>query len=854
MGAIPRPVWLVAALATTFLLGAPQIAHARPSQQVPVGARALGMGGAFCSIADDATALYWNPAGLPFIGHQEITGSHADLFNSGIVDNLAAFVLPLSPHQAAAIDWYHSGFQDTELDFGENRIDLSYGHRINSLVSVGATMKYLTRKTALDGSTVRNGGGLGFDLGVIATPIDRLRAALVAQDFTNTKVKYTGGDGTAVAFPRNIRAGISYGLRRDLTVAFDADDRWHAGAEYRLLDLLSLRAGLQNDWSGPDGMTWSAGLGIKWGVLRFDYALVDHPTLGSTSHFGVTLAFNFNPSQIRIEKVEARDLYASLYKTYSRDPFGTIRIRNMDDSPIATKIRVFVPDLMSVPSEQDVILRPRASQEVPMTAVFSDRVLGERGDRPVQVQVSATYQSRRLPRTEKSTGRCVTYGPGAIDWGAGVSQAAAFVTTRDPAVDAFARDATRTAALMGGVSASNRNLTFTAAIFDALSVLGVTYVPDPNNPYSTISATPRAVDTVSYPRETLARRTGDCDDTSVLLAALLGNVGIATKLVDVPGHLFLLVDTGIHARNQLALGLDESRYVVVGDEIWIPLETTALGKGFAEGWRVGADSYAAWSGRGRLALVDIAEASSKYEPADLGGAPPSIPALDTSALEARVKQDLATMGTWRHDFLESRYGEVEKNLEATPEALNAVARVYFLAGKLDEARTTLERAQAKSPNSPQTRNNLANVYAAQGNLGPAIDLYEAAVKGDESDAGLWLNLGLVRYVSGDSLGAEEPLAQGVTRSGGYLEACRLLGLAPEVEPTREGTQRMTAEEARILLKAALKRVPRPGTGVPRKDSASTNAVRRESTWTSRIAAGRSAGEAALQDLLYWRER
>jgi hypothetical protein len=294
-------------------------------------------------------------------------------------------------------------------------------------------------------------------------------------------------------------------------------------------------------------------------------------------------------------------------------------VRNLDDSPIETKIRIFVPGLMSVPSEQDVTLRPKASQEVPMTAVLSDRVMQTHGDKPVQVQVSATYQSHHLPRTEKSTGRCVTYGPGAIDWGAGVSQAAAFVTTRDPVVDALARDASRTAALMGGVSASSRNIAFTAAIFDALSVLGMAYVPDPNNPYATISGTAQAVDTVSYPRETLARRTGDCDDTSVLLAALLGNVGIATQLVDVPGHLFLLVDTGIHARNQLALGLDESRYVVVGEEVWIPLETTALGKGFAEGWRVGAESYAAWSARGRLALVDVAEASSRYEPAELSG-------------------------------------------------------------------------------------------------------------------------------------------------------------------------------------------------------------------------------------------
>lgn len=114
---------------------------AAPSQQVPVGARAIAMGGAFSSIADDATALFWNPAGIARIGHQEIAGAHANLFDSGIRDDFAAFVLPLSPGHAAAVDWYHSGFNDSELGFGENRIDLSYALRLGSMFSVGATAK-----------------------------------------------------------------------------------------------------------------------------------------------------------------------------------------------------------------------------------------------------------------------------------------------------------------------------------------------------------------------------------------------------------------------------------------------------------------------------------------------------------------------------------------------------------------------------------------------------------------------------------------------------------------------------------------------------------------------------------------
>ena len=45
------------------LLAAPAAAWAQP--EPPVGVRAAGMGGAFVAVADDATAVYWNPAGLP---------------------------------------------------------------------------------------------------------------------------------------------------------------------------------------------------------------------------------------------------------------------------------------------------------------------------------------------------------------------------------------------------------------------------------------------------------------------------------------------------------------------------------------------------------------------------------------------------------------------------------------------------------------------------------------------------------------------------------------------------------------------------------------------------------------------
>ncbi|MCK5738648.1 UPF0164 family protein, partial [bacterium] len=62
--------------------------------EIGVGARALGMGGAFVGIADDASALYWNPGGLPEIPRPEFIFMHSEWLADMDYDYLG-LVLPL---------------------------------------------------------------------------------------------------------------------------------------------------------------------------------------------------------------------------------------------------------------------------------------------------------------------------------------------------------------------------------------------------------------------------------------------------------------------------------------------------------------------------------------------------------------------------------------------------------------------------------------------------------------------------------------------------------------------------------------------------------------------------------------
>lgn len=66
---------LVSLLASIFVAGAPS-ATAQVFESV--GTRALGMGGAFVAVADDATATYWNPAGLATGAVLDFCAAHAE--------------------------------------------------------------------------------------------------------------------------------------------------------------------------------------------------------------------------------------------------------------------------------------------------------------------------------------------------------------------------------------------------------------------------------------------------------------------------------------------------------------------------------------------------------------------------------------------------------------------------------------------------------------------------------------------------------------------------------------------------------------------------------------------------------
>lgn len=260
------------------------------------GARAIGMGGAFTAVADDATAAYWNPAGLVLIEHIEATFMYAANMAVDRQLNYFAYTHWLGMG-GIGISWLNAGMNDMPLwedentflgtkDTGENAIMLSYGMEVGHMM-VGGTAKVLHQ----DVMDVETQTGFGIDLGGILAVTDNVTAALMVRDIGT---QYGKDD-----VPMNWRFGTAIRALNDaLVVGFDVDkvrnvDDFviHLGAECGMEVhpeyYTFFRAGLNS----VEDQTFTTGVGIRVPYMQFDYTYVsekEEEVLGDNHRISVT--------------------------------------------------------------------------------------------------------------------------------------------------------------------------------------------------------------------------------------------------------------------------------------------------------------------------------------------------------------------------------------------------------------------------------------------------------------------------------------------------------------------------------------------------------------------------------------
>ena len=306
--------------------------------EIPIGARAVGMGAAYVSVADDATSLYWNAAGAARFTHNEVAALHCEWLAGTNLD-FAAMVISFGNLGNLGISLTSLTMSDMAVRtieqpdgtgefFGASSLatTVSYARMLTDRFAIGFSAKYIREEIWHESATA-----VALDIGTVFRT-DLFSGMVIGASISNfgTRMQLSGRDtrrfgridetklGANERIPFNVELNswnlpllFQFGLSTDLvrnersrlTIAVDAlhpsDDyeSINIGSEYALADFAFLRAGYQSLFLDNVEGGLSFGFGVKSkmllseGTIKADYAFREMGRLENIHMFSLAVVF-----------------------------------------------------------------------------------------------------------------------------------------------------------------------------------------------------------------------------------------------------------------------------------------------------------------------------------------------------------------------------------------------------------------------------------------------------------------------------------------------------------------------------------------------------------------------------------
>lgn len=321
------------------------------------GARAIGMGQAFTAMADDPTAVFWNPSGLEYINSQSATFFHSTLFEGAQYDFLG-YVYP-------TLDLGSFGFGIGRIGVSgfDQRDNLNYASSLGSFsneeykvffsyaktlpwfnITPGITVHWLRQGwTGLDdGDLTESGVGADFSLMYRPDWIDNVfiqdwSFGLNIQNLFAPQIKV--GDEID-EFPITTKLGlmkkVRFGSNGAVNILFDLDHsqnrdlKFHFGSEYDFQDMGKVRIGY-------NGAALAFGAGAKYSIFEIDYGYgaVEFPDFFSSTHrISVTLNFGLTRNDMfeiaELKRLEEEDRIKKEIREADKQDFVAEHLEDAD--------------------------------------------------------------------------------------------------------------------------------------------------------------------------------------------------------------------------------------------------------------------------------------------------------------------------------------------------------------------------------------------------------------------------------------------------------------------------------------------------------------------------------------------
>lgn len=309
---------------------------AAPFLNISQGARAAAMGSAFVAVADDPSAIFWNPAGIARIQGGSVMFDHTNWI-ADINYNYMAAMYNLGDLGAVGISFLSSAIEDmpvrtiespegTGETFGvtDAMFSVAYAINLTDNFAIGFNPKMVIQKIWRTSATA-----IAIDMGVIyRTPFDGIMLAMSISNFgtkmqlqgTSALVLYdpdptsTGNNGQIPAYlqtdawelPLNFRVGISYEpFKTEMHKLLIAADAMHpandyesvnVGAEYGFRDVFFLRGGYKSLFLKNSEESFTLGAGVKQTfignvAIKIDYTYGNFGRLKNYQKISVSIDF-----------------------------------------------------------------------------------------------------------------------------------------------------------------------------------------------------------------------------------------------------------------------------------------------------------------------------------------------------------------------------------------------------------------------------------------------------------------------------------------------------------------------------------------------------------------------------------
>ena len=198
-------ITLILLLLLSFIIHAREVSKVGTTAagflNIDVSARAVGMGSSYTTIASDASAMYWNPAGLVHISNTEAMFSNARWI-ADINFNFVAFAIKAGNLGTIGLHATFLTMDEMErttidqpegtgemFDAGSYAIGLCYGRKLTDRFSIGFNFKYITEYIYHC-----NAHGFAFDVGTLYdTQFNGLKIGMSIKNY-GTKMQMNGQD------------------------------------------------------------------------------------------------------------------------------------------------------------------------------------------------------------------------------------------------------------------------------------------------------------------------------------------------------------------------------------------------------------------------------------------------------------------------------------------------------------------------------------------------------------------------------------------------------------------------------------------------------------------------------------